>query len=209
MPDATGLQTTFKNPTSGTLNYPFLGSHGMILAAGATFAQDGGPFDHIRKGTAGVLDRKAMKNALVNGLLAIVTTPSAIIEDPVTGIVKAVVDTTAAVALGNPTWGAFDAIAPTIASSTPAAAATGVATSATVAVVFTEPVSGGTIAVTRRDTGVAIAGGSIAATNSNKTQTKTLGSAMTSTKVYDVLVAGWVDGFGNTMLPATFSFTIA
>ncbi|SIO61560.1 Mo-co oxidoreductase dimerisation domain-containing protein [Singulisphaera sp. GP187] len=99
-----------------------------------------------------------------------------------------------------------DTTPPTVTTSTPAANATGVATTTTVSAIFSEPVQAGTIVMTLTGPGGAVAG-SFAYTTGTNTATFTPSASLAAQTTYTVNVSGAKDLANNVMAPTSWSFT--
>jgi hypothetical protein len=98
---------------------------------------------------------------------------------------------------------AADTTPPTVTGTSPAAGATGVATTSSVSAVLSEAIQAGTVALT-----VAGVTGTTAYNAGTRTVTFTPGSLAASTS-YTATVSGARDAAGNTMTPFSWSFTTA
>jgi methionine-rich copper-binding protein CopC len=106
--------------------------------------------------------------------------------------------------------GTSDTTPPTITSRTPASNASNVATNTSVSATFSEPVQASTTTSSITVTG---GGGTVAGSTSynatNQTVTFTPGAALAPGTTYTVDVRGVQDTAGNTMSPASWTFTTA
>ena len=100
-----------------------------------------------------------------------------------------------------------DTTPPTVTGRTPAAGATGVATTTTVSATFSEAVTGGALTV------AASAGGAVAGTaaldGTGRILTFTPSAALTAATAYTASLSGAADASGNVMQAVSWSFTTA
>jgi hypothetical protein len=104
---------------------------------------------------------------------------------------------------------ATDTTAPTIASRTPAAGATGVATTTRPSATFSEPVEAGSISFTLRAGSASPVAATLAYDAATRTATLTPDAALAASTSYTATVSGARDLAGNTMQSASWSFTTA
>ncbi|MEU4562397.1 DUF4082 domain-containing protein [Actinoplanes sp. NPDC023936] len=185
---ATGWQTaTFASPIPVAANTTYIASY---FAPNGRYAADNGAF-----ASAGV--DNAPLHALAGGV------------DGVNGVyrygggfpadswqssnywVDVVFDTTA-----------DDTTPPTVASTSPAAAGTGVPTTSAVSAVFNEPVQGSTVTMSLAGTT-----GATSYNASTRTVTFTPSAALAAATSYTATISGAKDTAGNTMAPFSWSFT--
>jgi hypothetical protein len=100
-----------------------------------------------------------------------------------------------------------DTTPPTVTTRSPAAGATGVATSTAVTATFSEPVQSGTIAMTLRDPGGVAVPGSVSYNGTTRQATFTPAAALAASTAYTASVSGAADPSGNVMAPVSWSFT--
>jgi methionine-rich copper-binding protein CopC len=101
-----------------------------------------------------------------------------------------------------------DLAAPTVTSATPAAGATGVSVSSTVAVNFNEAVQQATISVVLKDAGNNVVPATVTYNAQTNVATLTPSSLLAYATTYTVTVSGVKDTIGNTMTtPVSWSFT--
>ncbi len=104
--------------------------------------------------------------------------------------------------------GGGDTTPPTVTSRSPAAGATGVATTTTVTATFSEPVQAGTPVVTLAAGGTSVSGGT-AYDAGSQTVTFTPSAALAAATTYTATVSGARDAAGNLMTPTSWTFTTA
>jgi methionine-rich copper-binding protein CopC len=103
-----------------------------------------------------------------------------------------------------------DTTPPTVTARTPAAGATGVATSSTVSVTFSEPVQASTVVMSLTGpSGAAVTGSRSPTSGTAQTVTFTPSAALAPSTTYTVAVSGAKDGAENTMTPVNWTFTTA
>ena len=102
-----------------------------------------------------------------------------------------------------------DTTPPTVTTRTPAAGATGVATSTTVTATFNEPVQSGTIAMSVQDGNGTAVSGSLSYDGAAQKATFTPSAALATATTYTATVSGAADLSGNVMAPVSWSFTTA
>jgi hypothetical protein len=103
-----------------------------------------------------------------------------------------------------------DTTKPTVTDRSPAAGATGVATTASsITATFSENVQAGTIAWAVTGPGTTAVSGTPSYNATNRTATFTAGAAWATSTTYTVNLSGAKDTAGNTMDPLTWTFTTA
>lgn len=194
------LKTTWLNPTAQTRFYPFIGPHGVSLAAGHTVSTHGGPYDFIRKVDAG--RRAGLDAALLAGLVAIVSSDQPVYADAESGAAAVLSVNAGDVVATAPPWGGTSPAVPYIVSATPAGGSKSVPVNSAFAFTFSAPVTGTTVVVATGGTAVA---GTLVASAGNTVYTFTPTSNLTGSTAYQIEVAGAVDGSSNLMVPETFA----
>jgi hypothetical protein len=104
-------------------------------------------------------------------------------------------------------WSFTTEAAPVVTSTTPAAAATNVAATATIQAVFSKPVQSGTISFTLKDAANNPVAGSLSYNVSTNTATFTPGGLLAASTTFTATVSGAKDSSGNLMAPVSWSFT--
>jgi Domain of unknown function (DUF4082)/Bacterial Ig-like domain len=105
---------------------------------------------------------------------------------------------------------ASDTTAPTVTATTPAAGATGVATSVAPTATFSESVQAGTVSFTLRDAANAVVAGATSYDTVSHTATFTPAAPLATSSVYTATVSGAQDAAGNALAaPTMWSFTTA
>jgi hypothetical protein len=107
------------------------------------------------------------------------------------------------------TESASDTTAPTLSARTPAAGATGVATTVKPTGTFSEAVDAASISFTLRAGTNPPVAATMAYDAASRTATLTPGAALATSTTYTATVSGARDAAGNTMQPASWSFTTA
>ncbi len=102
-----------------------------------------------------------------------------------------------------------DTTPPTVSGRTPAVGATGVSTGSTVTATFNEALQAGTAAISVTGPGTTAVPGTTSYDAASRTVTFTPTAALGGTTTYTVTVSGAKDVAGNTMSPATWTFTTA
>jgi hypothetical protein len=102
-----------------------------------------------------------------------------------------------------------DTTKPTLATRTPAPGATDVPVGTTVSAQFSEPVQQSTIQMEVRNPGGTLVNGATAYNSATQTATFTPAAALAANAAYTVNVSGAQDPAGNTMDPASWTFTTA
>ncbi|GAA4443287.1 hypothetical protein GCM10023170_019400 [Phytohabitans houttuyneae] len=109
----------------------------------------------------------------------------------------------------SPSGSTPDTTPPAVTTRTPAAGATGVATTTTVTATFDEPVQGGTVAMALRDPGGVAVPGAVAYDSAARRATFTPSAALAASTAYTAAVSGAADTSGNVMAPVSWTFTTA
>jgi hypothetical protein len=101
----------------------------------------------------------------------------------------------------------FTPIPPTVTAKTPAAGATGVATSTTVTATFSGAVTASTISFVLKDASNNTVPATVAYNASTQTATLTPNAALNASTTYTATVSGATDAYGDVMAPVSWSFT--
>jgi N,N-dimethylformamidase beta subunit-like protein/uncharacterized protein DUF4082/Big-like domain-containing protein len=109
----------------------------------------------------------------------------------------------------NPGAAAPDTTAPTVTTRSPAAGATGVATTAAPSATFSEPVQSATVALTLKNAAGTAVAGSVAYDAATAKATFTPAAALAANTVYTLAASGAADAAGNVMAATSWSFTTA
>jgi hypothetical protein len=109
----------------------------------------------------------------------------------------------------TPGASAPDTTPPTVTTKSPDAGATGVATAATVAATFSEPVQSSTVAMTVKNAAGTTVAGAVAYDSASNKATFSPTAALAASTTYTVTVSGAKDAAGNTMTATSWSFTTA
>jgi hypothetical protein len=109
----------------------------------------------------------------------------------------------------TPSGGGADTTAPSITATSPAAGATGVATTSTVSATFSEPVQSSTVVMTLNDASGTVVPGTTAYDGNAQKATFTPSAALANGTQYTATVSGARDVAGNQMTATTWSFTTA
>jgi hypothetical protein len=109
----------------------------------------------------------------------------------------------------TPTNSGPDTTPPTVTTRSPAAGATGVATTTVVKATFSEPVQPSTVSMTVTGPGNTPVSGSAGYDSGSQTETFTPAAALSANTAYNVTVSGAKDLAGNTMSPDAWAFTTA
>jgi methionine-rich copper-binding protein CopC len=102
-----------------------------------------------------------------------------------------------------------DTTPPTVTATTPAAGATGVATTTTVTATFSEPVQSSTVVLTLRDPSGASVAGSVSYDSAARRATFTPSAPLAAGTPYTATVSGAADPSGNVMSAVSWSFNTA
>jgi len=102
----TSLQTKVRNVSNKDLSFPFLGAHGVRLAAGDEYVQDG---DLIASLSGRRMRRRlhGLLSALSLGLLALVHTPAQHYYDETLDVTSILTIDNGVVIVTSPSWGSY------------------------------------------------------------------------------------------------------
>jgi hypothetical protein len=106
MSDANCTQTKVRNMSGGEAFFGFLPPHGKRLASGEEYSYFGSP-ETLFASVTKKRHRTALQNALVDGKIVIVSTPSVIAYDETKDVSKAIGVSNNSVVASDPCWGAY------------------------------------------------------------------------------------------------------
>lgn len=106
MSDTNCMQTKVRNMSGAEAFFGFLPPHGKRLASGEEYTYFGSP-DTLYASITKKRHRTALQNALTDGKIVIVSTPSPIAYDATLDVSKAIGVNNGSASVSDPCWGAY------------------------------------------------------------------------------------------------------